>query len=349
MNAPQEAVTSAALHALAISTGPGTAATRRRFRSIAFIAGRILASVPVLLGVSLLTFIALDVLPGNAAQQLLGPEATAAQVERLEVELRLDRPAAERYWTWLTAALAGDLGRSLASGQQVGGMLSERLPVTLELMAYAFFLALALAIPTALVSACVPNGVLDGATRILGIACLSLPNYVLALLLVLVFSVHLQVFPSIGFVPPTDGITHNIESLTLPALAIALPLFGFYARFLRNDLLEQFQSQAYILTATAKGIAPWRVLLFHAFRNSVFGLLTIVALNATTLISGAVIVEQIFALPGIGQLLLQAINSRDVIVAQALVLLLAAITVATSLSVDVLYAVLDPRIRYGRG
>ena len=309
---------------------------------------RVLAAIPVLIGVTLLTFFVVNVLPGNMAQQLLGPRATLEQVATLEARLGLNRPVAERYWEWLTNVLSGDLGNSLASGQPVAGLLKKRLPVTLLLAAYAFALSLAAAVAMALVAARKPNGIADRLGLMLSTVSLSVAGYVLALVLVLVFAVHWRWFPSIGFTPLHENVTQHLRSLTLPVLAIAFPLFGFYARFLRGDLVEQIHTQDYIVVATAKGIGPWRVLVRHAFVNSLFGLLTLVGLNFGTVLSGTVIIEQIFALPGIGQLLVQAINYRDVIVIQAIVLLCAVASILANLAVDILYTLLDPRIRYGR-
>jgi peptide/nickel transport system permease protein len=310
------------------------------------VASRLLAGIPVLLGVSLLTFVIVNVMPGSAAQQLVGPEATPEQVARLEAELNLDRPAWERYFDWLTSALRGDLGRSIASGQPVSGLLAERLPVTLELVAYAFVLAIGCAVPLALLAARKPNGPADRLSAVLGMAGLSSASYVLAGVLVLVLAVEVSWFPTIGFTSLRESVLQNLRSLTLPAIAIAFPLFGFYTRFLRGDLLEQLQGEDYVTTAVAKGIGPWRVLVQHAFRNSLLGLLTVVGLHIGTLIGGTVIIERIFALPGMGQLLLQAISLRDVVLVQGVVLVLAVATVLANLLVDMLYAMLDPRIRY---
>jgi peptide/nickel transport system permease protein len=170
---------------------------------------------------------------------------------------------------------------------------------------------------------------------------------VFALLLVLLFAVQLSWFPAIGYVPLSRSVSENLHSIALPAFAIAFPLFCFYTRFLRSDLVDQMQGEDYVMTAQAKGLGPWQVLLRHAFRNSAFGLITIVGLNLSALIGATVIIEQIFSLPGIGQLLLQAINTRDFVVVQACVIVFAIITVLANLLTDVLYAVLDPRIRYG--
>jgi peptide/nickel transport system permease protein len=315
--------------------------------SVRLIGRRLLMAVPILLGVSILTFWVLNLIPGNAAQQLLGAEATPAQVHALESQLGLDKPAVLRYLDWLGGAVTGDLGNSLVSGQPVTSLLGEHLAVTGELVALAFVISLGLAVPVALLAAYKPNGMFDRGSMIVSVTGLSLANYVLALLLVLVFAVQLAMFPAIGFVPLSEGVGGNLHSLLLPALAIAFPLFCFYTRFLRGDLVDQLRGEDYIITARAKGIGPWRVLLMHAFRNSAFGLITVVSLNLGTLIGGTVIIEQIFALPGLGQLLLQAINTRDYIEVQGCVVVFAAVTVLANLVADLLYAVLDPRIRYG--
>jgi peptide/nickel transport system permease protein len=303
--------------------------------------------VPVLWGVSALTFVVMSVLPGNAAQQLLGVQATPAQVHQLELELGLDKPPWVRYASWLGGVLTGNLGRSLASGQPVTAVIGERLPVTLELVLYALVISVAVAVPVALLAARRPGGLADRLSMGISMAGLSVANYVLALVLVIVLAVYLPVFPAIGFVPLAESVAANLRSLTLPALAIGFPLACFYTRLLRADIADQMQED-YVVTARAKGVGPWQVLVRHALRNSLFGLLTIVGLNLGTLIGATVIIEQIFSLPGIGQAFIQAINNRDVPLIEAIVLVLAAAVVLANLLTDVLYAVLDPRIRYGQ-
>jgi peptide/nickel transport system permease protein len=310
---------------------------------------RLVLAIPIVLGVSILTFWVLNLIPGNAAQQLLGPEATPEQIRALEMQLGLDRPAVLRYVDWLGSAVTGDLGTSLVSSQPVTGLLGERLAVSGELVALAFLISLGLAVPTALLAAYRPGRLFDRISMVVSITGLSVANYVLALLLVLIFAVEMALLPAIGFVPISEGLGENLRSLALPAAAIAFPLFCFYTRFLRGDLVDQMQGEDYITTARAKGIGPWQVLLRHAFRNSAFGLITVVGLNLGSLIGGTVIVEQIFALPGIGQLMLQAINTRDFVVVQACVVVFAVVAVVANLLADLLYAVLDPRIRYGSG
>lgn len=176
---------------------------------------------------------------------------------------------------------------------------------------------------------------------------LSIAPYVLALLLVWVFAVKLNVLPAIGWVPPDQGLGQNIRSLTLPAISIAIPLMCFYTRLLRADLLEQLYGEDYVVTARAKGAGPWAVLMRHTLRNSVFGLITVIALNLGTLLGVTVIIEDIFGLPGIGHELLSAISNRDTPVVEGAVLVFAVVVVLANLLADLLYSALDPRVRYG--
>jgi peptide/nickel transport system permease protein len=315
--------------------------------ALRLIGKRLLTAVPILLGVTVITFILLNLIPGSAAQQLLGPEATQAQIDQLNAEMGLDRPPVVRYLEWLGGVVQGDLGRSLVSRQPVTDALPSRLAVTSELVVLALLFALALSIPMALMSARRPNGPMDRINRVIATTGLSVAPFVLALLLVLLFAVVLGWFPAIGYTPLSEGLGDNLYSMAMPSVAIGLGLLFFYSRFLRNDLVDQMQGEDYIMTARAKGLGPWQVLVRHAFRNSSFGLITFVGLNISFLISGTVIIEVIFGLPGAGQYLLQAVNTRDYVVMQGLTLVFATITVLANLLVDIVYAVLDPRIRYG--
>jgi peptide/nickel transport system permease protein len=308
---------------------------------------RLLTAIPVLWGVTALTFAVMNLLPGNAARQLLGAEATPEQVRQLTVQLGLDKPFLTRYWDWLTGVLTGDLGRSIGTGQPVTAIFAVRLPVTLELVAYAMVVSLVLTVPVALLAARRPKGFADRLSMAVSMTGLSVAHYVLGLLLVMVFAVYIPIFPAIGFVPIGESVLENIRSLTLPAIAIGFPLFCFYTRLLRGDLLDQLRED-YIVTARAKGVGVWWVLIRHALRNSLFGLITIVGLNLGTLVGATVVIEQIFALPGIGYELIQAINNRDVVEVEAIVLFMAVVVVLANLLTDILYAVLDPRIRYGQ-
>jgi peptide/nickel transport system permease protein len=315
--------------------------------AVRLVGRRLLAAIPVLWGVTLLTFIVVEALPGSAAQQLLGPNATPDQVAQLEQQLGTNRPMIERYVDWIGGVVTGNLGESLSDGRAVTQVIGSALGVSAELVFLALVVSLALTVPVALLAARRPGGVLDRVSMAVSMAGLSIANYVLALILVWVFAVQLAVLPAIGFVPIGDGIGQNLRSLVLPAISIGFPLFCFYTRLLRADILEQMQSQDYVTTAKAKGVGPWGVLVRHAFRNSLFGLLTIVGLNLGTLIGATVIIEQIFALPGIGRELLQAISNRNIPVIEGIVLVFAVVVVVANLVTDLLYAVLDPRVRHG--
>jgi len=302
----------------------------------------------VLWGVTFLTFLVLNALPGDAASALLGINATPAEIRTFSIKLHLNDPLFVRYGHWLGGVVTGNLGTSLASPQSVASMLGQRLPVTLELVVYALIITFAVSIPLAVLCARRPRGVIDRLSMVLSMAGISVAPYVLALLLVIVFAVDMSVFPAIGYQSISQGLAGNLRDMTLPSIVIALPLTAFYTRFLRADLLEQMQSEDYIITARAKGLSLWRVLTQHALRNSFIGLLTIIGLNLATLIGSTVIVEQIFSLPGIGYELLQAISNRDVPVVEGIVLVFGAAVVLANLLTDLLYSVLDPRIRHVR-
>jgi peptide/nickel transport system permease protein len=315
--------------------------------TLRFIGRRLLTAIPVLWGLTLASFIVMNALPGDAAQELLGASATPAEIHQLSVKLGLDQPFLSRYGDWLHGLVTGHLGHSLASGQSVTSILGSDLPVSFELLAFAFLISLLFAIPIALLCARRPNGIFDRVSMVLTMGGLSIANYVLALVLVYFFSVKLNILPALGWVSPGQNFGDNIKSLTLPAVSIGLSLMCFYTRLLRADLVEQIRGQDYVVTARAKGVGPWRVLLRHALRNSAFGLITVVALNLGTLLGATVIIEQIFGLPGIGHELLSAIGNRDVPVVEATVVVFGVMVVLANLLADLLYAALDPRVRYG--
>jgi peptide/nickel transport system permease protein len=324
--------------------GGGVAVHRRLAGSPALrvVGRRLLIAIPVLWGVTFLTFVVLNGLPGDAATALLGANATPAEIRAETIKLHLNEPLLVRYWNWIVGVLHGNLGTSLYYNQPVTSILAQRLPVTLELVAYALVITFVVSVPLAIFSARRPRGVVDRTSMVFSMASLSVAPYVLALLLILVFAVNLQWFPALA-----QGTGGDIRDLTLPAITLAIPLIGFYVRFLRADLLEQM-SEDYTVTALAKGLSRWKVLSRHALRNSFIGLVTVIGLNLATLIGATVIVEQIFGLSGIGYELLRAINNRDVPLVEGIVLVFATVVVLANLATDLLYDVLDPRIRHGR-
>jgi peptide/nickel transport system permease protein len=327
---------------------PGAARTRRARPSVRLTGRRLLAAIPVLWGVTLLTYVVMNLLPGDAAQELLGANATPAQVHQLEIQLHLNEPFWVRYGGWLGGLLHGNLGTSLVSRENVTTVLGQRLPVTAELLIYAFAGSIVFAVGLAVLAARKPNGIADRISMVVSMTGLSIAPYVLALVLIYIFAVRLQWFPAIGYTSLTQNPGANIRSLTLPAIAIGFPLFSVYTRLLRADIVEQMQREDYIVTARAKGVPPWRVLIRHALPNSLFGLITLVALNLGTLVGAAAIIEPIFSLPGVGAILIQSITDHDVPVVEGIVVVFAVVVVLAGLLADLLYATLDPRIRYER-
>jgi peptide/nickel transport system permease protein len=333
-----------------VKARPGADITRRAVGSPSLrVAGRrVLAAIPVLFGVTFLTFVVMNMLPGDAAQELLGANATPAEVHQLEIQLHLNEPFWVRFGTWFGGLLHGDLGTSLSGGEPVTTILGQRLPVTAELLLYAFVGSIVFAVGIAVLAARRPNGIADRISMAVSMMGLSIAPYVLAPVLVYLFAIKVGWFPAIGYTPLSQNPVENIRSLTLPAVCIGFPLFAVYTRLLRADIVEQMQREDYIVTARAKGVAPWRILIRHALRNSLFGLITLVGLNLGALIGAVAIIEPIFSLPGVGGELIESINNRDLPVVEGIVVIFAVVTVLANLLADLLYVTLDPRIRYER-
>jgi peptide/nickel transport system permease protein len=334
--------------AVAEELTPGIAARITGSPSLRLAGRRLLAAIPVLWGVTFLTYVVMNLLPGDAAQELLGANATPAEVHQLEVQLHLNEPFWVRYGNWLGGVLHGNLGTSLTNGENVSTILGARLPVTAELLAYAFIWSVLLAIAVAILAARKPNGIADRLSMVVSMTGLSVAPYVLALVLIYLFAVRVQWFPAIGYTSLSADPVQNVRSLTLPAVALGFALFSVYTRLLRADIIEQMQREDYIVTARAKGVPPWRILLRHALPNSMFGLITLIGLNLGALVGAVAIIEPIFSLPGVGAILIQSINNHDVPVVEGIVVVFAVVVVAANLLCDVLYTALDPRIRYER-
>jgi peptide/nickel transport system permease protein len=308
---------------------------------------RLLTAVPVLLGVTFLTFVVMNLIPGNPAQLILGINASPGAVAKLDTQLGLNHPFWDRYWLWLDGLLHGNLGTAYSNQQSVNSDIAQFLPTTCYLLLYALVVSLGLGVIVAVLSARRPNGIVDRIGLAISMLGLSVAPYALALVLIYVFSVRLGWFPTISNSLGSNPLT-AIRALTLPAASIGFPLFAVYTRLLRADIVEQMQREDYIVTAKAKGVGPWKVLVKHATRNSLFTLITLVALNLGTLIGAVAIIEPIFSLPGIGAELITAIGDNDLPLIEGIVVVFALVTVAGNLLADLLYTVLDPRIRYGR-
>jgi peptide/nickel transport system permease protein len=308
---------------------------------------RLLTAIPVLLGVTFLTFVVMNLIPGNPARLILGINATPGEIAQVDRQLGLDHPFWVRYWNWLDGLLHGNLGIAYSNRQSVNSDLRQFLPTTCWLLLYVLVVSLTLGVIVAVLAARKPNGIVDRLSLAVSMLGLSIAPYVLALVLIYVFAVRVQWFPAISNSLGSNPL-QAIRALTLPAASIGFPLFAIYSRLLRADIVEQMQREDYIVTAKAKGVSPWRVLVVHATRNSLFTLITLVALNLGTLIGAVAIIEPIFSLPGIGAELINAININDLPLVEGIVVVFALVTVAGNLLADLMYAVLDPRIRYGR-
>jgi len=311
-----------------------------------FIARRLLYLVPVLLAVSMLTFVIASLLPGDLAYTVLGDQATPEKVEALRHDMGLDQPIALRYLGWLGHVLQGDLGRSFRTGQTVLQAVAERAPVSFELMLLAEIMGLAIGVPLAIVCAARSGGPFDRFMTGTAFAMLSVPTFLSAILLIYLFAVQMGWLPATGYVPFTEDPLDNLRFFVLPALTLALAEWPGIMRVLRSDMIAALQED-YIALARAKGLKPSRILFVHALKPSSLTLVTITGINIGRLIGGALITETIFALPGIGRLLVSAVATRDLIILQGVVLLVAAGFVIMNFIVDLLYAVLDPRIRHG--
>jgi peptide/nickel transport system permease protein len=311
-----------------------------------FVARRLLYLLPVLVAVSLLTFSIASLLPGDLAYTILGDQASPENVAALRRDMGLDQPIWWRYLSWLGHVMQGDFGRSFRTGQTVLQAVSERLPVSIELMLLAQVGALLIGVPLAIVCASRSGGLFDRFMTGTAFGMLSVPTFLSAILLIYFFAVELRWLPATGYVPFTEDPAANLRFMVLPALTLALAEWPGIMRVLRSDMIATLQED-YIALAKAKGLKASRILFVHALKPSSLTLVTITGINIGRLIGGAVIVETIFALPGIGRLLIGAILTRDLIILQGVVLLVGAGFVIMNFIVDLLYAVLDPRIRHG--
>jgi len=305
---------------------------------------KLLRLVSVLFAVTALTFLMVDALPGDVAYEIAGEDATVEGVKAIREALGLDRNILIRYVDWLSGVVQGDLGISLRTNEPVADAIFTRLPVTLELMLISQVFALALAIPIGVISAYRSQSGLSKALGAAAFAFMSVPVFVMALVLIYIFALTFRWFPATGFAPFSEGLLTNLRSLMLPAASLALLEWAPLMRVLRSDMIATLQED-FILSAKAKGLPARKILFHHALKPSSFTLITILGIQIGHLVGGAVIVETIFALPGIGRLLVGAIYSRDLNMVQGCILLITLGYVAVNFLVDALYAVLDPRVR----
>ena len=309
-----------------------------------FVGRRLLATIPLLFFVSLVVFSFVHVLPGDPAVLFLGEEADAATIAKFRTRLGFDRPLTTQYADWLGKAVLGDLGRSLRTNQPVTEAILQRLPVTLELLVAALVISLAIAIPMGIVSALKRNSGVDLLSTFFALVGFSLPNFWLGIILIYVFALVLRWLPPSGFVPLVASLPDNLRSLILPAVTLGTALAALVTRQLRSGMLEVLR-QDYVRTAQAKGLSGPQVVGKHALKNALISVVTVVGLQIGGLLGNTIITETLFALPGVGRLMIDAIFSRDFFVVQGVILFLAVGYVLSNLLVDILYSYLDPRIR----
>ncbi|MCK5523736.1 MAG: ABC transporter permease [Thiomargarita sp.] len=302
-----------------------------------FIISRILSTLTVVFGVVTLIFLLIHLVPGDPVQAMLGETATPTDLEALRKALGLDQPLLTQWWNYMTNLLQGDLGTSLYSKEPIIDILIERFPATLELAAAGLLVAILIALPLGSIAALRKDSIYDNSAMMFSLLGVSIPNFWLGPLLILLFSLTLGWFPVSG--------RENLLSLVLPAITLGTALSAILARMIRSTLLEVL-NEDYIRTARAKGLRESAVVIHHALRNASLPIITILGLQLGTLLGGAVITEIIFAWPGIGQMTIESIQRRDYPVVQACILLISLSYVLVNTFTDILYGWLDPRVRY---
>ncbi len=309
-----------------------------------FLLKRLITLIATLVGASVVVFLVLEILPGNAAQILMGPDATPDAVAALATKLGLDQPASQRYWDWITGLLTGDLGISYAYSTPVSELVLERLTVTVPLAFMAMAITTVLALAAGIYAAARHNKLGDVGLMGLTQVGIAIPNFWFAILLILLFSVHLKWFSAGGFPGWEDGIGAGVMALLLPAISLAVVQAAILARITRSAVLEVLRED-FVRTARAKGLSQRATLWGHVLRNALIPVITVMGLQFAELLAGTIVVENVFYLPGLGRLIFQSISNRDVIVVRNCVMLLAAMVVIVNFIVDVLYAVIDPRVK----
>ena len=309
-----------------------------------FLFKRLITLLATLAGASVVVFLVLEVLPGDAAQMLMGPDASPEAVQALAIKLGLNLPPMTRYWQWISGLLVGDMGMSNAYSSPVLDLVLERLAVTVPLAVIAMVMTTALALSAGVYAASRHNRL--GDTGLMGLTQIGIavPNFWFAILLILLFSVKLQWFSAGGFPGWDEGMLPALKSLLLPALSLAVVQAAILARITRSAVLEVLRED-FVRTARAKGLSQRATLWGHVLRNAMIPVVTVMGLQFANLLAGTIVVENVFYLPGLGRLIFQSISNRDLIVVRNCVLLLAVMVIAVNFVVDVLYAVIDPRVK----
>lgn len=299
---------------------------------------RLIQVVPITFGILTLIFSLIHMIPGDPAVQIAGENARPEDVARVRTSLGLDKPLWEQYVTYLTRIAHGDLGTSFRTQQSVSREIAQRYPATIQLALGAMFIALLVAFPLGIISAIYRNSWIDNVARFFALVGVSMPSFWFGPLLIIAFSIHLGWFP-------VSGREEGLRSIVLPSMTMGLALAAILTRMIRVSLAEEL-NQLYITTALAKGVARWKAIFVHGLRNALIPVITVVGLQFGSLLTGAIITEQIFSWPGLGRLLISSITSRDYPQIQASILVIALTYILINLITDVVYAFVDPRIQY---
>lgn len=305
---------------------------------------RLLLTIPILLGTAIIVFGILRLVPGDPAGAILGANATPDQLHRVHLELGLDRPIYQQFSSWLSGVLSGDLGHDYITNQSITSEMADRLPVTAELAGFAFVLAVVVAVPLGVVAAVRRGGWIDRVVQAVSVITVAVPDFVFGILSILLFSLVLGMFPASGYAPVTASLALNIHSLVLPAVSLALGLAGVLTRVTRSAMLDVLHTD-YVRFARANGMSAGAVIFRYALRNAAIPIVTVAGLQVGYLLGGTVVVEQLFAIPGVGQLVVQAMLNRNYPVVQTCVLIFVLGFILVNLIADLLYAVLNPKIR----
>lgn len=308
-----------------------------------FIVQRLFLALFVVLGVTLAVFLIIQLVPGDPARVSLGQQATPENIEARRERLGLNHPLHEQYLTWVADAVQGDLGNSLITGQAISPQIRQRLPTTLQLAALALLIGMIIAFPLGIISALKPGSAVDTAASIVSQLGVAVPDFWMSILLILLFSTRLDWLPPNGYTPISDDFVSWLEHMILPAMTAGFISASIQTRFIRSAMLETLR-QNYIITARAKGLRERVVVLQHGLRNALITIVTVIGLQMTALLSAVVVIEIVFALPGLGQLTLDAVLARDYPLVQGTVMVMAIMVTAVNLGVDILYFLLDPRI-----
>lgn len=312
---------------------------------LAYIARRLMQTVLVLIFVSVIVFSLMHLIPGDPALVILGDQATPEQIEALHRELLLDQPLWIQYLNWAGDVLQGNLGRSVSYKQSVTDLLATRLPITFHIGVVAFILSTAISIPAGILSAIRRGGWLDSIITLLTNLAMAVPVFWLGILGIYLFALKLGWLPVQGYTSPSENLALNTRQIIMPAICLAIVPLASLARQTRSSMLEVIR-QDYIRTARSKGLTEWAVITGHALKNAIIPVVTLLGMQLRNLVGGAVLVEQVFNIPGMGRLMVSGVFNKDFVVVQGTVMVVAVVVALSNLLVDISYGYFDPRIRY---